>query len=86
MATNSAPVSSGSGASQLEKASPLPSAGTLPAAIAPTTVPMKNGVSTEERAKAAPIARRYSSRWIDLRKAKPAPRRTIPSAARASGT
>ena len=47
---------------------------------------MKNGVSTEERAKVAPIARRYSSRCTDLRKAKPAPRRTIPSAASAIGT
>ena len=56
MATNIAPISSGSGCSQLEKASPSPPAGTLPAAIAPTTAPMKNGVSTEERAKVAPAA------------------------------
>ncbi len=64
----------------------MPSAGTLPAAIAPTTVPMKNGVRTEEIAKVAPIARRSRKPTIDLRKAKPAPRRTIPSAARAIGT
>src|SRR3954469_16436874 len=76
----------GSGASQVEKASPLPSGGTLPAAIAPTTVPMKNGVSSEEIAKVAPIARRSRSPTTDLRKAKPAPRRTIPSAASAIGT
>ena len=86
MATNIAPVSSGSGSSQEEKASPLPSAGTLPAATAPTTVPMKNGVRTEERAKVAPAARRSCRPSTDLRKAKPAPRRTIPSAASASGT
>ena len=86
MATNIAPVSSGSGSSQDEKASPLPSAGTLPEAIAPTTAPMKNGVSTEERAKVAPAARRAASPSIDLRKAKPEPRRTIPTAASAIGT
>ncbi len=86
MATNIAPVSSGSGSSQLEKASPLPSAGTLPVAIAPTTVPMKKGVRTEERAKVAPAARRAERLSIDLRKAKPEPRRTIPIAARKSGT
>ena len=86
MATNIAPVSSGSGSSQLEKALPSPRAGTLPAAIAPTTVPMKKGVSTEERAKVAPAARRAERPSIDLRKAKPEPRRTIPTAASASGT
>ncbi len=79
-------MNSGSGASQLEKASPSPPAGTLPSAIAPTTVPMKNGVSTEEMAKVAPRARCASSERIDSRKAKPAPRRTMPKAARVSGT
>ena len=86
MATNIAPMKSGSGASQVEKASPLPAAGTLPAAIAPTTVPMKNGVTIEERAKVAPAARRSCSPSTDLRKAKPEPRRTIPSTASTSGT
>ena len=86
MATNIAPIRSGSGWIQLEKGSPPPSAGTLPAAIAPTTVPMKNGVRTEERAKVAPAARRPCKPSIDLRKAKPEPRRTIPIAASASGT
>ena len=49
MATNSTPVSSESGLSQLVTASPaaLPT-GTRPEAIAPTTVPMKNGVSSEK--------------------------------------
>src|ERR1700759_2575557 len=76
----------GVGAIQLEKASPPPCAGTLPAAIAPTTVPMKNGVITEERAKVAPAARCSFSPSIDLREANPEPRRTIPSTARISGT
>ena len=50
MATNSAPIRSESGLSQLVTASPaaLPT-GTRPEAIAPTTVPMKNGVSSDER-------------------------------------
>ncbi len=64
----------------------MPAAGTLPAAIAPTTAPMKNGVRTEERAKVAPAARRASSPSIALRKAKPEPRSTIPTAASAIGT
>src|ERR1700744_1309801 len=76
----------GVGAIQLEKASPPPFAGTLPAAIAPTTVPMKNGVITEERAKVAPAARCSLSPSIDLRKAKPDPRRTTPRTARMCGT
>ena len=79
------PKKSGAGASQLETGSPSPEAGTLPTAIAPATVPMKNGVSTEEMAKVAPAARRPPRPLISLRKAKPAPRRTIPTAARARG-
>ena len=48
VATNSAPITSESGLSQLVTASPvaLPT-GTRPPAIAPTTVPMKNGVSSD---------------------------------------
>ena len=46
--------------------------------MAPTTVPMKNGVSSEENANAAPAARCWGSRVISLRKANPAPRSTIP--------
>ena len=59
--------------------------GTRPEAIAPTTVPMKNGVSSDE----SPNRRSASSRPASLRavvwKANPAPRSTIPSAARLSG-
>ena len=48
MATKSAPITSESGLSQLVTGSPaaLPT-GTRPPAIAPTTVPMKKGVSTD---------------------------------------
>ena len=60
--------------------------GTRPEAIAPTTVPMKKGVTSEESAESAlgeaPVAE--SPRAI-LWKANPEPRRTIPSAARLSG-
>src|SRR5262249_50928989 len=49
------------------------------------TVPMKNGVIREEKAKVAPAARWRDSRVISLRKAKPAPRSTIPAAASHSG-
>ena len=69
---------------QLPVGSPSPPAGTSPEAIAPTTVPMKNGVSTEATPKtrlAGPL-HRPGRAW---RKAKPEPRRTIPSAASASG-
>ena len=47
---------------------------------------LKNGVTIEERAKVAPAARRSFSPSIDLRKAKPEPRSTIPSTASTSGT
>ena len=49
MATNITPISTDSRLSQLLIGSPaaLPG-GTRPDAIAPTTVPMKNGVSSEE--------------------------------------
>ena len=46
--------------------------------MAPITVPMKNGVSTEENAKVAPAALAKPSREICLRKANPEPRSTIP--------
>ena len=86
MATNRAPVSSETALSQLVTGSPsaLPS-GTRPEATAPTTVPMKNGVSSDESPNSAWETRRSrapgASRW----KANPAPRSTIPSAARLSG-
>ena len=59
MTTNSAPVSTETPFSQLVTGSPsaLPT-GTRPDAIAPTAVPMKNGVSTEETAKMSSVSRR----------------------------
>src|SRR6202046_4687500 len=59
--------------------------GTRPEAIAPITVPMKNGTMSEEKAKAAPNRRCQRSVSTSLRKAKPAPRSTIPKAASHSG-
>ena len=54
--------------------------------MAPTTVPMKNGVSSEEKAKVAPAARCWGSRDSSSRKANPAPRSTIPARASHSGS
>src|SRR5215211_5629270 len=72
---------------QLDHGSPAsPPAGTRPEAMAPATVPMKNGTNTEEMAKAAPKLRRSRVRNTALRKAKLAPRSTMPSAARVKGT
>ena len=47
---------------------------------------MKNGVSSEEKAKVAPSARCAPSPETSLRKAKPAPRSTIPASASHSGS
>ena len=71
---------------QLVNRSPLPSAGTRPEATAPTTAPMKNGVSSDEMANDAPSTRCTASRPATWRRAKLAPRRTMPSAASESGT
>ena len=60
--------------------------GTRPDTIAPTAAPRKNGVTTDEMAKTAPAARRPVRFAAVGRKAKAAPRRTIPSAARLRGT
>ena len=87
MATKSAPITSESGFSQLDTASPaaLPT-GTRPPAMAPTTVPMKNGVSSDATLEEplgtppGPVTRRAV-----LWKANPDPRSTMPSAARLSG-
>jgi hypothetical protein len=74
------------GFSQLVTASPLAlPIGTRPEATAPATVPMKNGVSTDESANAPTARRRPEPLPATPWKAKPAPRRTIPSAARLSG-
>ena len=60
MATNSTPVRIDTPLSQLVTGSPaaFPS-GTRPDAIAPTTVPMKNGVSNEETPKSRSAKSRY---------------------------
>ncbi len=86
MATNRTPTSSETGLSQLDHGSPsaLPS-GTRPEAIAPTTVPMKNGVITDEAANRCSAGLRPDGRFATSWKANPAPRRTIPNAARQSG-
>ena len=86
VATKSAPTTSESGLSQLDTASPaaLPT-GTRPPAIAPTTVPMKNGVSSEATSKSPWETTRPRDRRAALWKANPDPRRTMPSAARLSG-
>ena len=80
------PPSSEVGFHQLPISSPsaLPG-GTRPEATAPATVPRKNGVSTLERAKAAPNSRLRVSSSTDLRNAKAAPRAMIPTAARVRG-
>ena len=72
--------------SQLVTASPaaLPT-GTRPEAIAPTTVPKKNGVTTDETAKARSARRCPETVRATLWKANPEPRSTIPSAARLIG-
>ena len=86
MATNRAPISSDSGFSQLVTASPAAfPTGTRPPAIAPTTVPMKKGVSSDAAPKSASETTRPRDRRAVLWNAKPDPRRTMPSAARLSG-
>src|SRR5689334_15126071 len=79
-------MTSETGLTQLDHGSPaaLPG-GTLPAAIAPTTQPMKNGVKSDERPNRRSAALRPPVRFAVLWKAKPDPRSTIPNAARLSG-
>ena len=79
-------MSRDTGFTQLVTGSPfaLP-IGTRPEAMAPATVPMKKGVITEERANAPSARRRPDSLPATRWNANPAPRRTIPSAARLSG-
>ena len=57
----------------------------MPEATAPTTVPMKNGVSSDESPKIRSARRRRPLRPAVLWNANPAPRSTMPSAARLSG-
>ena len=86
MATKSAPITSETGLSQLVTGSPaaLPG-GTRSDAIAPTTVPMKNGVSSDERPNRRSARSRPAVRRAVLWNANPEPRRTMPKAARLSG-
>ena len=71
---------------QAASAFPLGWTGTCPVATAPTTVPMKNGVISEEDAKVAPVSCCTRIRWAVCRKANPTPRSTMPSSDRLSGT
>jgi hypothetical protein len=66
--------------------SPSPSAGTRPDAIAPAMVPKKNGAITDEQAKTTPKSRACARVPEYLRKAKLAPRSTMPSSASRNGT
>ena len=59
--------------------------GTRPPAIAPTTVPRKNGVSTDASPKSVSAKARPRARRAVWWNANPAPRNTTPSAARLSG-
>ena len=75
------------GLTQLLQGSPaLPPEGTRPEAMLPTTAPRQYGTSTDESANAAPKLRWSRVRKTALRNAKLAPRSTMPSAARVSGT
>src|SRR5436309_15353533 len=74
------------GFTQLVTRSPVRFGVTRPEAIPPRAVPRKNGVRIEETANRVPKARRPLDATVALRNAKPAPRRTIPRAARLSGT
>ena len=71
---------------QLVSSSPaaLPT-GTRPDAIPPTTVPRKNGTSSDDSANTAPRLRRSAMLAASPRRANAAPRRMIPTAARKSG-
>src|SRR6476469_2004038 len=82
----STPITNESGFSQLDTWSPeaFP-VGTRPDAIAPTTVPMKNGVRTDANPKIASDHARPPARRALWWNAKPEPRSTMPSAARLSG-
>src|SRR3954451_25124683 len=87
MQTASSPRVIEVGFSQLLHGSPgAPPSGTRPLAMLPATAPRQKGTSTEDRANAAPKFRRSRVRNTAFRNAKPAPRSTMPNAARVSGT
>src|ERR1700674_2759582 len=79
------PPTSDVGLSQELIRSPYPPAGTRPDAIAPATVPKKNGVISDDAAKTAPNNRASAKVAAYLRKAKLAPRNTIPASASHNG-
>ena len=66
--------------------SPYPAAGTRPEAIAPATVPRKNGAISDDPAKIAPNNLAWLNVSAYLRNAKLAPRNTIPASASIKGT
>ncbi|TWG97088.1 hypothetical protein L615_003900000100 [Nocardioides sp. J9] len=66
--------------------SPAPSSGTRPDAMPPATVPRKNGVRMLEVAKTTPKSRAWPRVSEYFRKAKLAPRSTMPSSASSSGS
>ena len=72
------PPTSDVGLTQDPIGSPYPPAGIRPDAIAPATVPRKNGVITDEAAKIAPKTAPGAKVSADLRNAKLAPRQHDP--------
>src|ERR1700687_1167894 len=64
---------------------PYPRAGTRPEAIAPATVPRKNGAISDDPAKIAPNNLAWVNVAAYLRNAKLAPRNTIPASASING-
>ena len=57
----------------------VPSAGTRPLATAPTIIPKKNGVISDDAANITPNRRARAIVSANLRKANPAPRSTMPA-------
>src|SRR5213595_377306 len=84
--TASVPPSIDVGSTQLDTARDAPFVGTRPEATPPATAPKKNGVTTDESAKAAPYVRWTGVRTDTRRNANPAPRSTMPNAASPIGT
>src|ERR1700682_33894 len=83
--TARAPPTNDVGLSQDLIWSPYPPAGTRPDAIAPTTVPRKNGVISDDPVKIAPNNLAWVKVSAYLRNAKLAPRNTIPASASIRG-
>src|ERR1700693_1026784 len=79
------PAISDVGVIHVQIRSPYPRAGIRPEAIAPATVPRKNGVISDDAAKIAPNNLAWVKVSAYLRNAKLAPRKTIPASASISG-